>query len=222
MSLPTPEIDAALLAHWRRVRRALDRRLRAWPAEVRDDAAADDFLRELERARRTGEPPHPAAWTFGALRQVEAVARPFESARGRTARPQALGEMLLDRALLAPDDYIAEAVAQVPDFDLALDMVQEAERAAALRAEARRADRRARRRRARVARAEARAAAAPTPEEVAAAVAALAELRPVDIAAGLGVSQACASQWRSGARPLPAGRARQVLALVAGRPRGAP
>ena len=122
MSLPTPEIDAALLAHWRRVRRALDRRLRAWPAEVRDDAAADDFLRELERARRTGEPPHPAAWTFGALRQVEAVARPFESARGRTARPQALGEMLLDRALLAPDDYIAEAVAQVPDFDLALDM----------------------------------------------------------------------------------------------------
>lgn len=212
MSLPTPEIDAALLAHWRRVRRALDRRLRAWPAEVRDDAAADDFLRELERARRTGEPPHPAAWTFGALRQVEAVARPFESARGRTARPQALGEMLLDRALLAPDDYIAEAVAQVPDFDLALDMVQEAERAAALRAEARRADRRARRRRARVARAEARAAAA----------AALAELRPVDIAAGLEVSQACASQWRSGARPLPAGRARQVLALVAGRPRGAP
>lgn len=215
MSLPTPEIDAALLAHWRRVRRALDRRLRAWPAEVRDDAAADDFLRELERARRTGEPPHPAAWTFGALRQVEAVARPFESARGRTARPQALGEMLLDRALLAPDDYIAEAVAQVPDFDLALDLARVVELAPVKRAEARRDDWRRYKRRTRAARAAARAAAAPTPDEVAAAVAALAGRRTIDIAAALGVSQASASLWRSGVRRLPASRVRQILGMVA-------
>ena len=219
---PASQTDAlaeAVAEFWRQVRKSLGRRARAWPAEVREDAAADEALRALERARRTGEPPHPAAWSFAARRGAHDLRQGVFTGPGRRARPRALGVMEHEGETLAPDDWIAEAWAVSPDFDLALDLLV-APSPEETRAEAARARTRRYKAQKRAAKAEARAAASAATTEreaadVAEALARVAGCSTTALAAALGVSQPSASLWRAGARRLPLARARQILALVA-------
>lgn len=213
---PASQTDAlagAVAEFWRQVRKSLGRRARAWPAEVREDAAADEALRALERARRTGEPPHPAAWSFAARRGAHDLRQGVFTGPGRRARPRALGVMEHEGETLAPDDWIAEAWAVSPDFDLALDLLA-APSPEEARAEAARARTRRYKAQKRAARAEARAAASAATAERE-ALARIAGCSTTALAAALGVSQPSASLWRSGARRLPLARARQILALAA-------
>jgi hypothetical protein len=113
--------DAELVRVWREGLQETARRCRAWPAEVRHDAAMESFLAFLEAARR-GEQVHKAAPYWVGRKAFGYLTRPRHSGRGYHGRPIAsaamLGPGLGER--VGPDEWLAESQAVVVDFDAAV------------------------------------------------------------------------------------------------------
>ena len=129
MRSATPH-EAEVLHLWQQIHREVARRCKLFPSEVRQDAAADEFMRILERARAGGAPPHPAAGHFGARHVYRALAGPMHTgvAHAHRARPRATRALVVTRgdarSQVGPDEWIdtAQAAAWTCDFEGALDI----------------------------------------------------------------------------------------------------
>lgn len=109
-------IDAELVRVWREGLQEAARRCRAWPAEVRHDAAMESFVVFLEAARRNGA-VHSATPHWIGRHAWRHLTRPRRSGRGYHGRPIASG-MMPGAALgerVGPDDWLATRPAPVAD-----------------------------------------------------------------------------------------------------------
>ena len=115
--------DAELVRVWREGLQETARRCRAWPAEVRHDAAMESFLAFLEAARR-GEEVHKAAPYWVGRKAFRHLTQQRHSGRGYHGRPIAsaamLGPGLGER--VAPDEWLAESQAVVADLEEVADL----------------------------------------------------------------------------------------------------
>lgn len=206
-----------MLRLWQQIHRDVARRCKMHSREVRQDAAADEFVRILERARAVGEPPHPAAGHFGARHVYEALAGPMHTgvAHRHRARPRASRGIFAPRdgavVLIGPDEWLdtALAAAQACDFEEALDLAADL------------ADPTAARRRylaaARLARRQAARAALAGGGPVAEALEDLASATPAErarVATLVGVAGSTLRSWLAG-EPVPEPRVADFLAAAA-------